>query len=548
MYRSNATIEDVYRLALPSATTMLTGQEYFGRHVSWACSLRPSPPAFPKLDGNELALIDMADLRQLDPKMNVERVVRSLTDARVAAVAMQGQFDSKAVTAAEAGRLALFHLPDGVPITQIERAVIRLIVDRTGYVAQRSSELQRELNQVALDGGGLGRIAEHVSRFASMPVVILGEDGRPVATAGFGTDGRSEANKVLPVLPNSVELRSWAATHASAKDNHAIGILPLPSGGAAQLPHRQVVVTPIVANEAIRGFCLLLRPPQSTDQEVSAVEEIAASEIASASALEWAKLNAIGVAEERMRAAFVDELLAAEIADEAAWIQRGASLGYDLSVPHAAWYVEAHGIPNWPQPMVDYFEKMEVNVPHSRRDSGLLLYWPIDNPRSARELKEVAAAFTEQVTSRVRSANFVIGIGRPAKAPSEWMRSQQQARESWRLGKEWRGVPVTYFGDLGLYQLLTTVGTNPEAARFYRKTLGMLMTHDDNRNAELVETLEAFFDCHGNLSQTSSRLHIHRNTLSYRLERIESIANLDLNDPEARFALQLALKLRPLMR
>ena len=248
-----------------------------------------------------------------------------------------------------------------------------------------------------------------------------------------------------------------------------------------------------------------------------------------------------------MRAAFLDELLASEIADEASWIQRGASLGYDLSMPHAAWFVEAHDIPAWPKSLDDFIHSMDVSVPYSRRNNGILLFWPIDNARSARELKEVAANFTDQVTKRAPSAQFIIGIGRPAVAPSEWLRSQQQARESWRLGKEWRGAPVTYFGDLGLYQLLTSLGSNPESARFYRKTLGQLMTHDDNRNAELVDTLEAFFACHGNVSQTSSRLHIHRNTLSYRLERIESIANLDLNDPDARFSLQLALKLRPLM-
>ncbi len=85
MLNTNATIEDVYRLALPPATRLLTGREVLSRQVSWACSLRPSPPAFPKLEGNELALIDMDDLRQLDPKMRLERVVRSLESARIAA-------------------------------------------------------------------------------------------------------------------------------------------------------------------------------------------------------------------------------------------------------------------------------------------------------------------------------------------------------------------------------------------------------------------------------------------------------------------------------
>ena len=145
-------------------------------------------------------------------------------------------------------------------------------------------------------------------------------------------------------------------------------------------------------------------------------------------------------------------------------------------------------------------------------------------------------------------AQIIIGIGRPAVSPSEWLRSLQQARESWHMGKSWQASPVTYFGDLGLYQLLTALSSNPEAARFFRKTVRPLVEHDDNRNAELVDTLDAFFYCHGNLSQTAVRLHIHRNTLTYRLERIAAITRLDLNDPDARFSLQLALKLRPVLR
>ena len=103
-------------------------------------------------------------------------------------------------------------------------------------------------------------------------------------------------------------------------------------------------------------------------------------------------------------------------------------------------------------------------------------------------------------------------------------------------------------GDLGLDQLLTMLGNNAEAKRFYRKTLGKLIAHDEEHNSELVDTLEGFFACHGNLSQTAGRLHIHRNTLTYRLERIAGITQMDLDDPDARFSLQLALKLRPVMK
>jgi PucR family transcriptional regulator, purine catabolism regulatory protein len=254
------------------------------------------------------------------------------------------------------------------------------------------------------------------------------------------------------------------------------------------------------------------------------------------------------VAEERMRATFLDELLASEIADEQAWIQRGASLAYDLTRPHVAWLVEAKNVPAWPAQLVRFLEGLNINAPYSRRDEGHLLFWPIDNPKSGRELKAVANELVAQLLAKHPKAQIVIGIGRPAVGPSKWVQSLHQARESWRLGKEWKGAPITYFGDLGLYQLLTTLGSNAEAQRFYRKTLGRLIAHDDNKHAELVETLEAFFASHGNLSQTANRLHIHRNTLTYRLERIAAITQLNLDDPDARFSLQLALKLRPVIK
>ena len=185
MYKNTATLADVYHLALPPQTQLLVGSEYLSLPVSWACSLRPSPPAFPKLDGNELALIDMEDLRRLDPKLRLERVVRSLQQAGVSGVAVLGEVSDSASAAARDSRIALFRLPDNVSLTQVERAIIRLIVDRASYIAQRSADLQRELNQAALNGGGLQQMAQRLAIFAQQPIVLIGDEAQLLAAAGL---------------------------------------------------------------------------------------------------------------------------------------------------------------------------------------------------------------------------------------------------------------------------------------------------------------------------------------------------------------------------
>ena len=83
-----------------------------------------------------------------------------------------------------------------------------------------------------------------------------------------------------------------------------------------------------------------------------------------------------------------------------------------------------------------------------------------------------------------------------------------------------------------------------EADTFYDQTLAPLIAYDAEHDAELVVTLEVFFAHHGNVSQTAQALHLHRNSLLYRLERIREITGMDLDSADDRFALQLALKLK----
>src|SRR5690606_13539706 len=357
-------------------------------------------------------------LRKLDPLARLDRVVRSLQTAHIAAIAVQGAFAPETIDAARSAQVAFFQLPSSIPLSQIERSVIRLIVDRTSYLAQRSAELQRELNQIALDGGGLDKIARHIHSFVQQPVVVLKDDGQVATGAGLNGYSDSQRQLILNALPNIMTLRSWTATQPAAKLNQVVGCLRLATttGGADSFPYREAVVTAIVAGESLRGYCLLLRP--TAGQDISAVEEIAALEGASAAALEWAKQNAVGIAEERMRATFLDEMLASEIADEQAWIQRGASLGYDLTRPHVAWLIETRGIPDWPVPLLPFLEEREARAPYSRREEGMLLFWPIDNPKSGRELKSVAGELVTQLLARHPQADLVIGIARPAVSPA----------------------------------------------------------------------------------------------------------------------------------
>jgi purine catabolism regulator len=80
---------------------------------------------------------------------------------------------------------------------------------------------------------------------------------------------------------------------------------------------------------------------------------------------------------------------------------------------------------------------------------------------------------------------------------------------------------------------------------FQEEMLGSLLATEGGR--ELIRTLEAYFEHNGNLSQTAEALFVHRNTLIYRMERLATITGLNLDNPETRLAVQLALHIYRMM-
>jgi purine catabolism regulator len=264
--------------------------------------------------------------------------------------------------------------------------------------------------------------------------------------------------------------------------------------------------------EAVRGDRPVVAGAALPARSFLLWKKLLALQGASAAALEWAKQNAVGIAEERMRATFLDELLAAEIADEQAWVQRGSSLGYNLVRRHTSpcWSKPAMW-PVWPVlPLRFQQQRGAQYAPDARRDEGTLIFWPGRRSRKAgRSLKAVAHELVQRIVANNPHARALVGIGRWL-GPANWRQSQMRAAcVSSAAGQ---GV-----GELSGHLIWRPVaalptaqraGDSAEAARFYRKTLGRSIAYDDSRNAELVQTLDAFFAADGNLSQTAARLDI----------------------------------------
>ncbi|WP_069812483.1 PucR family transcriptional regulator [Streptomyces sp. TP-A0874] len=120
----------------------------------------------------------------------------------------------------------------------------------------------------------------------------------------------------------------------------------------------------------------------------------------------------------------------------------------------------------------------------------------------------------------------------------------EEARHARRVAAARAGrVCVAGHEELASHVLLLPFVPDDVRRAFTARLLDPLREYDRRHRAELVSTLEAFLECDGSWTRCSSRLHLHVNTLRYRVGRIEQLTGRDLSRLEDKLDFFLALRM-----
>jgi hypothetical protein len=136
-------------------------------------------------------------------------------------------------------------------------------------------------------------------------------------------------------------------------------------------------------------------------------------------------------------------------------------------------------------------------------------------------------AMMRQLLSWHGEPGIRLTIGGPGDGFQGFRSSQIDASHARRvsLAQGACDMAAVYYNDVAV-AALTTVD-KPQAERFVERVLGPLASKDEGM-MRIAETLAAFLDEHGSRSRTAERLHVHANTVSYRVKQAESILNRSL--------------------
>jgi len=165
-----------------------------------------------------------------------------------------------------------------------------------------------------------------------------------------------------------------------------------------------------------------------------------------------------------------------------------------------------------------------------------------ESPEAANlALAEYARALELELGRRV-GARVPVAWGRPVHGAERVFDSYRDARLALGLLSRLGMREACGFSDLRVYATLAELADSEHAKSFASDVLAPLRTHRSGAN-DLEQAVITYVESGGNLNAAARELHIHRNTMLYKLERASRILHLDLREAEHQFTVWLAYKL-----
>ncbi|MDO5544536.1 MAG: helix-turn-helix domain-containing protein [Eubacteriales bacterium] len=160
---------------------------------------------------------------------------------------------------------------------------------------------------------------------------------------------------------------------------------------------------------------------------------------------------------------------------------------------------------------------------------------------TAEDMEKVAMGMEETLKNELR-IKTIIGIGTVAEHLRELADSYKEAQTAIEVGKVFdTEKSIMHYENLGIgrliYQLPTTLCEIFLKEVFKKNSL-------DSLDQETLFTINKFFENSLNVSETSRKLFVHRNTLVYRLEKIRKLTGLDLRQFDHAIVFRVALMVR----
>jgi purine catabolism regulator len=553
------TVRDAMRSILAGAK-LVAGAEGLDQSIEWV-RLMETPEILPR--AGDLMFTTGFPIKD-DPEAQIRLVSRIADSGGVGLVVRPMPYLRKLppemLTEADRLHVPLFTIPAGVQLIDLMAPLLERIINAEHWRLKRSIEIHRRFTELVLDGKGVNEICRTLADLLESAVSVEDASFHLLAHAGGSADPHRKETILRQGTPQRVlfdpqiqrTLREVEAKRGPVK------VPAFPHLGMS----RERLIAPILAGGQVLGYISVLdHPPHNEELAFMAIEQAAL-----VLALSVAKERELSEVEGRVRGEYLEDLLHGTYGDEAAAQRRARHLGYPLHGSHIVMLVDIddfRGFNRARQISEDAIQALKreflrrvtsvVRISYARalvqgRSDQVVALLPLGTETGDYQVRAHALGLQVQQAIAEWKPGFTISVGfsGPTEAPTGVagaLREVTSVMESLARFKRWSQVVAV--PELGLTGLLAAV-TDERLVDYSRRHLGPLIEHDTSRKGNLVATLRAFLET-GEQQQAAQKLRVHPNTLRYRLDRIREISGVDLEDPETRLNLAVALRVQALL-
>lgn len=562
---TSPTVREAMRSGGLRRATLVAGRRGLDRRIDWV-RVMETPEIVARMGPNELLLTAAYAMRG-DPRAPA-RLVADLDAIQSAGLVVTlGRYldalPHDMVTAADEHNLPLFTLAgDDVSRTELMEPLLERIMFAEHWRLKRSIEIHRRFTDLVIDGKGIVEICTTLAEIAGAPVTIEDATFHLLAHSGEPADDPHRMETITQQGSPRGAIFDPRFQRALREVDRRRQPTLIPS-----MPHlgmrRDRILAPILAGSQVLGYVSLLGPFEPGGEELAMM---AIEQAALVVAIALTKERDLAEVEERVRGEFLDELLQSTYGDLATAQRRARHLGYPLDGVHVLLVCDIDNFRDYlnrQQLGEDAIQALKreflrqvsgaVRAGHERSlflptsDSVVALV-PLGQVRDAQGRAAQIGAHVQEAVAGWNpgfsvSVAFSEGVDVPAGVAAAYREVRGVLDTLARFGTRARVVGAA---DLGLTALLAGIPDRRLEA-FRARHLQALEQHDAEHGAHLLETLRAYLET-GEQQAAARRLNIHPNTLRYRLDRARAVGGLDLDDPETRLNLAVALQVQSLLR
>jgi len=187
-------------------------------------------------------------------------------------------------------------------------------------------------------------------------------------------------------------------------------------------------------------------------------------------------------------------------------------------------------------------KETEANILFTFFDEHLIFL--LDDPLSPGRVPPYFSALLHRLEKLLRAESLSICVSSvqpPLAVPEAYEETKKLLFISQQCGIQ---DPFIFRENLGIYSLLALLpAESADVHHFRERYLAPLREYDAQHHSDLVRTLRVYLASNHNTRATANRMFAHYNTISYRINRIKEILQLDIDDVDISVELNIAFKL-----